>query len=84
MTPKLTPEMRAALQAHQARPIEVEDDQTQRVYILVERGRARDLLDRWIADELDLAEADVAAGRVVPWDKDGLLSRARAGCFARR
>lgn len=75
MTPKLTPEMRDALAARPGRPIEVEDDQTHRVYLLIERDQARNQLDHWIIDQLVAAEEDIAAGRVVPWDKRAFLDR---------
>lgn len=65
MTPKLTSEMRDALAARPGEPIEIEDDQTHRVYLLVERDRAREQLDRWVIDQLVVAEEDMAAGRVV-------------------
>jgi hypothetical protein len=35
MTPKLTDEMRSALQAHPDRPVTVEDEQTQAHYVLL-------------------------------------------------
>lgn len=76
MTPKLTPEMRAALAAHPGEPIEVEDEQTQRVYVLIERDHAREQLDHWIIGQLAVAEADVAAGRIVAWDKPSLMAKA--------
>lgn len=75
MTPKLTPEMRNALAARPGQPIEVEDEQTHRVYLLVERDQAREQLDRWIIDQLAAAEEDVAAGRVAEWDKQAFLDR---------
>ncbi len=41
MTPKITQEMREALQQRQGHPIEVEDDQTKKFYVLVAREEFR-------------------------------------------
>ncbi len=73
MTPKLTPEMRAALAQHPGQPVEIEDDETRRTYLLFDRQQARELLEYWIINELATAEADVAAGRVVEWDAGSLM-----------
>ncbi|MGD9648806.1 MAG: hypothetical protein AB7U73_24050 [Pirellulales bacterium] len=78
MTPKITPEMREALERHPGQPVEVEDDETKRVYVLFDRDQARELLDHWIVKELAIAEADVAAGRIVEWDSDRLLREAQS------
>ncbi|MBX9789916.1 MAG: hypothetical protein K2Y37_13445 [Pirellulales bacterium] len=78
MAPKLTPEMREALARHPGQPVEIEDDETKRVYLLFDREQARELLDDWIVRELAIAEADVAAGRTVEWDADNLLRDAYA------
>ena len=75
MAPKLTPEMRSALSQHPGQPIEVEDDQTHRVYLLVDREDARSQLDAWIIQQLIVAEADIEAGRVSTWDKQRLLDQ---------
>lgn len=76
MPPKLTPEMREALAAHQGQPIEIQDDQTQRVYILVARDQAREQLDQWVMRQLLAAESDISEGRVVPWNKEQVLAQA--------
>lgn len=36
MIPKLTPEMRIALQEQAGHPVKIEDEQSQKVYLLVE------------------------------------------------
>lgn len=69
---KLTPEIRAALAAQPGQPLEMIDDETKQVYVLFERRHARDLLDRWILQELSVGEADVAAGRITTWNPDVL------------
>lgn len=75
MLPKLTPELRLALAERPGQPIEVEDDLSGRVYLLVERDAARSQIDAWLISQLCVAEADVAAGRVSDWDSSRILSR---------
>jgi hypothetical protein len=75
MIAKLTDEMRAAVAAQPGRPVEIEDEATQRVYLLIDRNDAKQILDRWILDELDLAEADIAAGRVSDWNRDAMIQK---------
>jgi hypothetical protein len=70
--------MRDALEQHPGQPVEVEDDETKRVYLLFDRQEARELLNHWIVRELTIAEADVAAGCTVEWDADKMLREAQA------
>ncbi len=65
--------MRQALEQHPGQPVEIEDDETKRVYLLFDRQQARELLDQWIIQELTAAEADVASGRTVEWDAENLM-----------
>ncbi len=78
MALKLTPEMRKALQQQPGRPLEVEDEQTHKVYLLLERDQVRETLDRWIVQELEVAETDLAAGRTAPWNPAELLTKAQS------
>lgn len=50
MVAKLTHEMREALQQSGDRPVEVEDDQTHRVYVIVTRDEFRDMQHRVVHD----------------------------------
>jgi hypothetical protein len=51
MTPKLTSEMRTALAERNGQPIEVEDEETNRVYLLFESQLANLLLDQRMMQE---------------------------------
>src|SRR4051794_6899047 len=54
MTPKLTEDMREALSRKTGGPIEVEDDRTQKVYVLVEREAFGMLIDDTLRQSLQI------------------------------
>jgi len=77
MTPKLTKEMRAALEKHPNEPVSVEDDRTHKVYLLIEQDRARDLLDQWLRSELQIGFEQANRGDITPWHPDRIKSEGR-------
>lgn len=76
MTPKLTDEMRAALKAQPGEPVEVEDDQTHKVYILIEQPQARRLLGDVLGRELQIGFDQADRGESEPWDIQATLTEA--------
>lgn len=70
MTHKITDELRQALAAHGGRPVRVEDDQTQQVYVLVdERTHEQSMRALRLHEDRAAIQAgidDMEAGRVVP------------------
>lgn len=68
MTPKLTEEMRQALEQRSAGPVEIPDDKSQRVYVLIDselHQRAMTALQQqqdWESIQRGIAEADAAEG----------------------
>jgi hypothetical protein len=54
MAPKLTDEQRLALESRPGQPVEIEDDHTQRVYILVARDDFQSLCDERLRRELEV------------------------------
>jgi hypothetical protein len=68
MTPKLTDEMRQALQQQPAGPVEIPDDETQRVYVLIDaelHQRAMAALRQqqdWESIQRGIVEADAGEG----------------------
>ena len=61
MTPKITKEIRDAVNQHPDRPIELQDEQNQAFYVLM----SRDLFQRYIYDDSELTpdEMTAAAGQ---------------------
>jgi len=77
MTPKITAEMRTALQAQPGRPVEVEDEQTRKVYLLVDAESGRALAEQWIRDQLQVGLDAAARGEIVTFDPDAIKSDGR-------
>jgi hypothetical protein len=77
MIPKLTPEMRTALQEHSGRPVKVEDEQSRKVYLLVEEKAVGQLLEQWLCRELQVGFDQAARGEVVEWNADRIKSEGR-------
>jgi hypothetical protein len=78
MTPKITPEMRSALANQPGQPVEVEDDENQRVYLLVDAERGRALTELWIREQLQLGFDAAARGEIVEFDAASIKAQGRA------
>ena len=76
MTPKLTDEMRAALDRRPGRPIEVEDDRTRKVYVLVDRDGLSGLIDDALRRALQVGLDQSDRGESEPWDAGAFLDEA--------
>ncbi len=63
MTPKLTDELRLALEGDPGRPIRVEDEQTQKVYLVMSEEALPTLWEDYIRREVKKGLDDVKAGR---------------------
>ena len=80
MNPKLTPELRAALNEHPVGPIRLEDDaSSEPVFIvrLADIPNLQSLVDERIRAQLREADADIAAGDVATWDAADIKRRGR-------
>lgn len=76
MTPKLTDEMREALVRQPGRPIVVEDDRTQKAYILVAHEDFSRLVDDTLRQALQVGLDESDRGESEPWDADAFLEEA--------
>ncbi|MFI4848848.1 hypothetical protein V6x_23350 [Gimesia chilikensis] len=77
MAPKLTDEMRQALLESPDRPLQIEDDQTQKVYLLVPQDDFQHWMDAELRRELQIGFDQADAGDVTDWDVEALLREAR-------
>jgi bifunctional DNA-binding transcriptional regulator/antitoxin component of YhaV-PrlF toxin-antitoxin module len=77
MIPKLTDEQRAALSIHPGTAVEVEDEQTRRIYVLVAKDDFRQLVDGSLRRELQIGFDQADAGDVAEWDVEEILAEAR-------
>jgi hypothetical protein len=60
----LTPEMRAALSASPVGAVHIADEETRKVYLLVEQGAFPELEEEYIREGLELARAQIARGEL--------------------
>lgn len=76
MTIKLPDELRQAIDDGEGGPIEIEDDRTQRVYVLVAREELHRLIDDRLRRELQIGFDQADAGDEDDWDVNEILEEA--------
>ena len=77
MTPKLSDEQRLAIQHRDGGPVEVEDDRTKRVYVLLARDEFDHLVEDQLKRELKIGFDQADAGDIGDWDLEEMLQGAR-------
>ena len=75
--PQLTPEQRDAIAASGRMPIQLEDPDTHKLYVLIEQPPDVALSDDYIRDELSTGIAALEAGERVPWDSERIKQEGR-------
>jgi hypothetical protein len=78
MTPKITVEMRAALAQHPGQPVEVCDDETKKIYLLVDAESGRALTEQWLREQLQVGLDAAERGEIVAFDVDAIKAEGRA------
>lgn len=76
MPPRLTDEMREALGRQPGRSIEIEDDRSGKVDILVERDEFSRLVDEALRQALQIGFDQSDRGESTPWDLREFLNNA--------
>jgi Arc/MetJ-type ribon-helix-helix transcriptional regulator len=74
---QLTPEMREALLANPGVPVHIVDEETRKVYVLVEEGAYPELEEEYIRQGLELARSQIARGEVSTATIDEVIDKAR-------
>jgi hypothetical protein len=74
---RLTPEMRAALLARPGEPLHIADDETHKVYLVIEQGACPEVEDDYIRDGLELARNQIARGEVSNSTIDQIIAKAK-------
>jgi len=77
MAPKLTDELRAAIREQPGLPLRVEDEQTKKVYLLIEESEAPQLYEHWLRRELQAGFDQADRGELVDWDPDRIKAEGR-------
>jgi len=70
--------MREALAEHPGQPVEVCDDETQKVYLLVDAKSGRALAEQWIREQLQVGLDAAERGEIVPFDADDIKAAGRS------
>jgi hypothetical protein len=82
--PQLTPEQRQAIAASGGLPVQVEDPDTHKLYVIVEHQAGAPLGDEYIRRELEKGIAALEAGRRVAWDPERIKEEGRRRLAARK
>lgn len=75
MIAKLTEEQRQALQDRPGGPVEVEDDQTRKLYVLVAKDDFRQMVDEELRRQLQVGLDQADRGELEEWDVEQFLGR---------
>ncbi|MEX0677206.1 MAG: hypothetical protein WD063_09035 [Pirellulales bacterium] len=70
--------MREALAQHPGRPVAVEDDETQKKYLLVDAESGRAVAEQWIRDQLQLGLDAAERGEITDFDPEAIKAAGRA------
>lgn len=76
MTPKITAEQRKALEREPGKPLELPDDQTQKVYVMVAKDDFTQMVDQELRRLLQIGFDQADAGDVGAWDVEEVLREA--------
>ena len=72
---QLTPEMRAALLASPGEPVHIADEETRKVYLLVEQGAFPELEEEYIRARLEEGFTAIERGEEEEWDSASIKAR---------
>jgi hypothetical protein len=74
---QLTPELRAAIAAHPDQPLYIEDAETRKTYLLLEKGRFPELEEEYIRERLKEGFAAIERGEEEEWDSETIKTEGR-------
>lgn len=69
--------MREALQRHPGEPVTVEDEQTNKKYLLVDEETGRAVAEQWIREQLQIGLDAAARGEVADFDPEAIKAAGR-------
>ena len=82
--PQLTPEQRHAIAASGGLPVQFEDPDTHKMYVLLEKPQDLALDNDYIRDELSKGIEALEAGERVAWDPERIKQEGRGRSAARK
>lgn len=82
--PSITSEQRQALLLSGGSPIQLEDPETQQIYLLVEQPVRPQLDDAYVREALQVALTELANGQEEEWDIESVIAEAERELAERR
>lgn len=76
MTPKIPENIRQALHQQQGKPLEVEDEQTHKLYVIVAKEEFRKMVDDQLRQQLQIGFDQADSDDVANWDVEEVLEEA--------
>ena len=77
MTPEFNDELRQAVQSRPGQVVRLQDDQTNKVYFLVEESQAGQFYEHWLRQELQKGFDAADRGDLVEWDAERIKAEGR-------
>ncbi len=77
MAPKITEQIRNAVKEHPGQPIKLQDEQTQKVYLLIDESAMPSLWEEYIRQEVGKGLAAIDRGEVEDWDVESVKAEGR-------
>ena len=74
---QLTPEQRAALAANPGEPVHIADEETRKVYLLLEQGAFPELEEEYIRARLEEGFVAIERGEEEEWDSASIKTEGR-------
>ncbi len=77
MTPKLNDELRQAVRSHPGQVVRLQDDETNKVYFLIEESQAGQFYEHWLRPELQKGFDAADRGELGEWNPERIKAEGR-------
>jgi hypothetical protein len=74
---QLTPEQRQAIAAQPHQPLYIEDAETRKTYLVLEKGRFPELEEEYVRERLEEGFAAIERGEEEEWDAESIKAEGR-------
>jgi hypothetical protein len=81
---QLTPELREALRAHPGEPLHIADEETRKVYLIVEQGAFPELEEDYIRHGLEIARDQIIHGEISTSSIADVIAKAESESKSKR
>jgi|SoiMethySBSTD1v2_1073268.scaffolds.fasta_scaffold3886923_2 hypothetical protein len=81
---QLTPELREALRAHPGEPLHIADEETRKVYLIVEQGAFPELEEEYTRQGLEIARDQIVRGEISTSSIADVIAKAESKSTSKR